>query len=331
MLKFVPFLILIPVLVFIVTAKALNNAYSPKKTKVETVQTENSPSPKPSFTLISTGDIGLVRDVNDRILTKKNPNYPFEKIADYLKSADLTVTNLEGPLIKNCPRSLTGFTFCGESTNVAGLVEAGIDAASLANNHTTNYGILGLEQTEKTLLDSGITPFGLENQITYEEIKGKKVALIGFVELGNNWQGLTNATEENVARLTREASQNAEIVITAFHWGEEYVRTPSSNIVNLAHIAVDNGSDLVLGNHPHWIQINEMYKDVFITYAQGNTIFDQDWSQETREGVLFKFEYQKGKFVKVEEKYTIIEDNSQPRFATEQESLQIKEKLSSLK
>src|SRR3989344_6300390 len=86
------------------------------------------------ISLITTGDIGLVRDINYKILAGKDPNYPFLKIADYLRNADLTITNLEGPLINNCPVIREGFTFCGEDSNVSGLNFAGIDAANLANN-----------------------------------------------------------------------------------------------------------------------------------------------------------------------------------------------------
>lgn len=280
-----------------------------------------------TITIISTGDIGLVRDINNEIQKRHDPNYPFFKIGDYLKNADLTIINLEGPLINNCPIILTGFKFCGEDTNVKGLIYAGIDAASLANNHSTNFGLDGLSQTSTVLKSAGITPFGQNNNIEYLNIKGKKVALIGFVELGNNWTGLNNATPENVAELVSEAKTKADIVITAFHWGVEYTRKPTQNQVKLAHIAIDSGADIVLGNHSHWIQVSEIYKDKFITYAQGNTIFDQDWSQETKEGVIYKFEYQNDKFKKVDEKYTIIEENTQPRFATETEINKIKTEL----
>ncbi len=281
------------------------------------------------ITLISTGDIGLVRDINYKILQKNNPNYPFLNIADYLKYADLTVINLEGPLIRDCPVILDGFTFCGDAENVKGLVFAGIDAANLANNHTTNYGLDGLEQTENILESNKIAAFGLEkNKIRYIKIKEKNIALVGFVELGNNWGGLNNATFENVTRLNKEAKENADIVVDAFHWGVEYTYKPSENQVLIGHAAIDSGADIVLGNHPHWIQPIEMYKNKYIIYAQGNTIFDQDWSQETREGVLYKFIYKNGVFEKVDEKYTIVENNSQPRFATDEESKLIKKKVS---
>lgn len=280
-----------------------------------------------ALTLISTGDIGLVRDINYQIQQRHDPNYPFVNIADYLKNADLTLTNLEGPLIKNCPIVLTGFNFCGKDTNVSGLVFAGIDAASLANNHATNFGLSSLTQTSSILMVNGITPFGLADEIEYTEILDKKIALVGFVELGNNWTGLNNTTTQNIVKLVSEAKSNADIVITAFHWGVEYTHKPTTNQIQLAHLAIDSGADLVLGNHPHWIQENEVYKDVFISYAQGNTIFDQDWSQKTKEGIIYKFQYQNGKFRKIDEKYTIIENNTQPRFATDEETIKIKSRF----
>lgn len=279
------------------------------------------------FSLISTGDIGLVRDINYKIELSKNPNYPFLKIADYLKSADFTITNLEGPLINNCPIIREGFTFCGEDENVSGLVYGGIDGANLANNHSTNYGLEGLGETVQVLRSNNIIPFGLDGQIEYVDIKGKKLALVGFVELGNSWEGLNNAREENVSGLISQARQNADIVITSFHFGVEYTYKPTKNQIELAHLAIDSGSDLVLGNHPHWIQPIEVYSGKIIVYAQGNTIFDQDWSKETKEGVLYKFVYRNGSFEKIEEKYTIIEENVQPRFATEKEILKIKQKI----
>ncbi len=282
------------------------------------------------ISLITTGDIGLVRDVNYKIILEKDSSYPFLKIADYLREADLTITNLEGPLIKNCPIIRDGFTFCGEDSNVSGLIYAGIDGASLANNHTTNYGLEGLEETVQILNSKGVKTFGLDEKIEYIQVKDKKIALIGFVELGNNWGGLSNAIPENVSTLTSKAKLNADIVIVSFHWGTEYTYKPTENQISLGRLAINSGADIVLGNHSHWIQPLEVYKEKFIIYAQGNTIFDQDWSQETREGVLYKFIYRNGKFEKIDEKFTIIDNNSQPRFATDEESSKIKAKMPSV-
>lgn len=319
---FFAFIIALALLLFVaVTKEEIKGILSPSSNNIGSKE----------ITLITTGDIGLVRDVNYKIILKKDPRYPFLKIADYLKDADLTITNLEGPLINNCPIVREGFTFCGEDTNVFGLIYAGIDAANLANNHATNYGLEGLTETAEILNSNGIISFGLDKNIEYIQVRDKKIALVGFVELGNNWGGLNNATPENVSSLVSEAKQNADIVITSFHWGVEYTYQPTHNQIDLAHLAIDSGADIILGNHPHWIQPVEIYKDKIIVYAQGNTVFDQDWSRETREGVLYKFIYRNGKFEKIEERFTIIEENAQPRFATDEETRNIKLKVGTFK
>jgi len=282
---------------------------------------------KQSFTFITTGDIGLGRYVNYVILNN-TADYPFSNISEHFNSADFVIANLENPLIKNCPVVVTGFKFCGSSENVSALVNANVKAVSLANNHATNYGLAGLQETMEVLDANGITGFGLNKKIEYLDIKGSRVALVGFVELGNNWGGLNNATEENIKNLITEANKNSDIVISAFHWGTEYTHIPTENQRRLGHLAVDFGADIVLGNHPHWVQPIETYKDKYVIYAQGNTIFDQDWSLKTREGVLYKFEFQNGKINMVDEKFTIIENNSQPRFADQNESSRIKSYIS---
>ena len=124
MKKLTAALVLLMVLTIIFYLYQTSNKQGDVSSKSSTSQVSNTDESVDSqtITLISTGDIGLVRDINSEIQKRHDPNYPFLKIADYLKNADFTITNLEGPLIKNCPIILTGFTFCGEGTNVKGLV-----------------------------------------------------------------------------------------------------------------------------------------------------------------------------------------------------------------
>ena len=47
-------------------------------------------------------------------------------------------------------------------------------------------------------------------------------------------------------------------------------------------------TQLIVGNHPHWIQPLEIYKNKLIIYAHGNFIFDQEWSDNTKTGFVAK-------------------------------------------
>ena len=61
--------------------------------------------------------------------------------------------------------------------------------------------------------------------------------------------------------------------------------------MDLAHLAVENGADVIMGHHPHWIQTSEIYLDKPIYYSLGNLVFDQFWSEPTMRGLLVKLEF----------------------------------------
>jgi poly-gamma-glutamate synthesis protein (capsule biosynthesis protein) len=107
----------------------------------------------------------------------------------------------------------------------------------------------------------------------------------------------------------------ADIIIVAFHWGIEYTDMPSERQKQLAHLAVDSGADLVLGNHPHWIQPVEIYQDKLIVYAHGNFVFDQMWSEKTREGVIGRYVFYDDKLVDAQFIPIYISSYGQPDLA----------------
>ena len=68
---------------------------------------------------------------------------------------------------------------------------------------------------------------------------------------------------------------------------ESKPRTPQQQEA-MAHAVIDAGADLVIGHHPHVAQEVEKYKDGYIAYSLGNFIFDQNFSKDTRTGLIFK-------------------------------------------
>ena len=239
--------------------------------------------------LTFTGDIILARSVNFLTVKSNDFTWAFKNIADELKDADLTISNFESPIIKNCPLTNEGFKFCGDERNVQGLVYSGIDVVGLANNHAGNYGESGINETITTLERNNILVSGATNRkIAYREVNGTKFAFLSFNTIGYVESGLVWGSEENLKKLISEAKMNADVVIVQIHWGVEYVEDPTSTQQKLGRLAIDSGADMVVGNHPHWIQKYEIYKDKYILYALGNFIFDQEWSQKTKEGVIAK-------------------------------------------
>ncbi len=258
-------------------------------------------------TLIATGDVIPARSVNWQTVKFNNFNWPYEKTANILRSADLTFINLEAPLLKNCFPTQEGMVFCGDEKNVEGLIYAGVDVANLANNHAGNYGMDGILATSDLLARNNILATGILGPVI-TDVRGLRFAFLGYNDVGV----LIDA--EKMKQEISQAKQNSDVVVVAIHWGTEYTSQPDARQRTLARLAIDKGADLIIGNHPHWIQPVEIYHNKLITYAHGNFVFDQMWSQETEEGVVGKYTFYDDKLIDVEFLPVQIENYGQPNF-----------------
>ncbi|HET7713688.1 MAG TPA: CapA family protein [Patescibacteria group bacterium] len=269
--------------------------------------------------LIITGDVIPARGVNIEAI-RRGWTFPWQETMEFLKTGDLTIINLEAPLLKNCPILGEGFKFCGDARNIEGLLAGGVDMASLENNHITNFGFQGLNETIALLESRGIA-WGRRDHLGIKEVRGMKFGLLGFNGVGER------IDREGMAEEIKKARSQVDVLMAEFHWGKEYERLPltDGSIApddprELARMAIDNGVDLVIGNHPHWTQGVEFYRDHFIPYAHGNFIFDQMWSEETRIGVVGKYTFYKNKLVDVQFFPTKLYYYSQPRFLEGEEA-----------
>jgi poly-gamma-glutamate capsule biosynthesis protein CapA/YwtB (metallophosphatase superfamily) len=273
-------------------------------------------------TLLVTGDVIPARGVNYFATSRHDFLWPFRPTADYTKNADVTLINLESPLFAGCPVSAaSSFTFCGDARFVDGLTLMGAKVANLANNHTSNYGAQGITLTDQLLQQHGIKTSGL-GPVAVVDVRGIKFGFIGFNGVGRAID--QEAVKQGIAR----ARQLADIVVVQFHWGKEYERQPMpdphvptpDDPVAIGHSAIDWGADIVIGNHPHWYQGIEIYHGKLITYAHGNFVFDQMWSEETREGVIGTYTFNGTQLVSATWKPIRIYDYGQPVFMNAKDS-----------
>lgn len=260
------------------------------------------------ITLIMTGDVNLGRSVNYQIWKTKNPSFPFEKIAPILKSADITIINLESPLIKNCPLTNSGMKFCSEASNVFGLTWLGVDVVVIANNHAQDFGQAGVEETERILEANGIQVVE-HGETLIEEVEGVKLAILAYDLVGHSF------APEKLEKEIEEAKKLAPLVVAVFHWGVEYTHQPSLFQKQVADLAIEAGADLVLGNHPHWVQPQEIYRGKLIVYSHGNFVFDQPWSEETKEGIVGEYHFSQTGLIEANYLPIVINDWFQPEQA----------------
>jgi len=259
-------------------------------------------------TILLTGDIMLGRSVMSISLSKNNPNYPFVKIADVTKNADIVFSNLENPIIANCPPSNDGFIFCTDPKMVRDLNYAGIDVVNLANNHIENYGQDGIIQTQNILKNSGIDYVGLENLVT-KDINGIKFGFLGF-------NFVSKKPTEADYQLIKDSKKNIDVLIIMVHWGVEYISVPTSSQKEIAVNLVNAGADIVVGGHPHWVQSIDYIDGKPVFYSLGNFIFDQPWSEETKKGLVVRLTYQNNKLLRVEQLPIYMKNFAQPEWVS---------------
>jgi poly-gamma-glutamate synthesis protein (capsule biosynthesis protein) len=266
--------------------------------------------PIPQITIIFTGDIMLGRSVMGAALDNNDSFYPFKNTADFLKNADITFANLENPIVKGCPRHVGGFKFCTTPEIADGLNFVGIDVVTLANNHTNNYGREGIEETKEYLTSKNINYVGQGN-LVIKEVNETKFGFLGFDLVSNQF---TFKDQELIA----SSDKLVDVLIVSPHWGTEYEALANRLQVTVAQKMVENGADLIIGHHPHWVQNNEMIGNTLVYYSLGNFIFDQMWSEETKKGLIVKMTFDPptgetgAKLIKTEEFKTYIPKIGQP-------------------
>lgn len=264
--------------------------------------------------LVATGDVIPARGTDQVIRRQRDDfSYPVAATRDLLADADLTIINLEAPLIQGCPpRSPSRFKFCGRPGFAAALQLAGVDIVALENNHISNYGQAGIAETIRHLEAAHMVCVDRQRP-AIREVRGLRFGFLAFNGVGEEIDRPTM-----VAQI-RGLRPQVDILTIAFHWGAEYVHLPQpapgiapDDPVEVAHLAADAGADLIIGNHPHQVQAIEIYEDKFIAYSHGNFIFDQMWSYGTRVGVLGRYTFYDRILVKVEFLPVRIESYAQP-------------------
>jgi len=256
--------------------------------------------------IVLTGDVMLGRSVLTKTEKEGNWFYPFKKVAEYLRDADVVFSNLESPIVENCPRTDSGMIFCTSPELAEGLRFANIGVVTIANNHIGNYGQKGISDTERFLTEAGIDYTGT-GDLVVKEVKGIKFGFLGF--------DFVNAepTDPDL-KLIRQSDSLVDILIVGVHWGEEYKRIADSGQRIAAKKLVDAGADVIAGHHPHWVQNDEDINGVPVFYSLGNFIFDQMWSEETKKGLLVKLTFKGGELIKEEKLPIYISSTGQPEF-----------------
>lgn len=254
-----------------------------------------------------------------------NPSeVPFESVAPLLIDSDLTVGNLEHPLLNEGTPVIGKCTLKGNPDWANILNDIGIGVVSLANNHMMDYGAEGLITTMEVLEKAGIQFMGAGRNIfeavkpLFLKVNGYRVAFLARSDVdvkskcyaSEDFAGVARYDEEETRQAIHTCRKSADVVILLIHWGiEEYVY-PSPQQRSTARDLIISGADLILGHHPHVLQGMERFSGGYTAYSLGNFVFnDFDWTfnwageqrqmhlrlkPENRQGIILRIDIDSG-------------------------------------
>jgi gamma-polyglutamate biosynthesis protein CapA len=264
---------------------------------------QQEPAQLPYTRLIFGGDVMFSRGVRRQILKARDPALPFRKIAPLFSAADIAFINLETPFSDRGPYLDGGLVFHAAPEMVVGLELAGMDVASTANNHSRDCAAYGVAYTLSWLRKHNIAPVGsaeTPEAVHAGVVLNRNGIRFGFLaytydQKNGNWKDedrrIALADTAVLAADVKALRSRCDVLIVSMHHGIEYRSQPSKLQRDFAHAAIDSGSDLVIGHHPHVIEPREVYRGKPIYYSLGNLVFDQFQREQTQHGELVSISF----------------------------------------
>jgi hypothetical protein len=251
--------------------------------------TSPTPAPEPKETIVihGTGDVSL--DPSYIPAFRSNGyGWAWSGLGGLFREDDLTIINHECPstdIVDPIPKA---FSFRCDPDALDDARRAGVEVASLANNHGFDQGPEGLLDSIRNMERADIVPLGAgaseeeADAPRYVEVKGWRIGLVGVGEVIDPDHQVAEGDEIGTAvghdfpralRAIREAEANADLVIVVIHWGVELDTQPRAYQVSEAQRMVAAGADAIFGHHSHRLQPMDVIDGRPVFYGLGNFVW----------------------------------------------------------
>jgi len=266
----------------------INNSKSQSISDKKIKTTKSQVYSKDTISIIGVGDMMLGTNYPaESYLPPEDGKNILTPVKQIIENADISFGNLEGAIlsgtgtVKTCTNPAVCYAFKMPNHYVNYFKEAGFDVLSIANNHVSDFGETGKENTVKMLDGVGIKYAGLLNYpYTTFEKNGIKY---GFCAFAPNNGTVDINDSDNAAKIVKQLNSICDIVIVSFHGGAEgsskshltrsdelFLGENRGNPYQFARTVIDAGADIVFGHGPHVTRAIDIYKGKFIAYSMGN-------------------------------------------------------------
>ena len=219
-------------------------------------------------------------------IDREGVEYPFRNLAVLTASDDLTVANLECVLSdRELTKVMKTYNFKGPTAYTEILKAGSVECVTLANNHSHDYDNAGYQDTKTALEGAGVAYFGTDTAAVWRNEEG---LMIGFLGVSGSLSGKRAKEYEKKAEALRAAGCAA--VITVMHAGTEYASEPDGYQQQIVKRAIQCGTDLIIGHHPHVVQGWEIRDGVPVVYSLGNCVFGGNLNPRDHDALVVRAE-----------------------------------------
>jgi poly-gamma-glutamate synthesis protein (capsule biosynthesis protein) len=239
----------------------------------------------------------------DRV--KADPAHVLAPVTPVLSAADLAMVNLETAITeRGAPVVGKNFHFRSPAATFTALKAAGIDVVSMANNHSLDYGPVGMQDTFDAIASSKFPVVGIGHDASeayrpYRTvIKGQRIAIFSALDwLEQALIPAWSATETqpgvafSIDRTRLVAAMHAvrpdvDTLVVFLHWGTEQSHCASAEQQMLARTLLAAGADIVVGSHAHRVFGAGRVGTSLVAYGLGNFVYWREDGESGRSGVL---------------------------------------------
>jgi Bacterial capsule synthesis protein PGA_cap len=231
-----------------------------------------------------------------------HPDGALGPIAKTLERADIAMANLESSITRRGLPEPKDYHFRTSASALDVLAAAGIDVATMGNNHSVDYGSLGLADTIHAIARSPIPVVGIgrDSAAAYRphiaSVRGTDIAILAAStkreRTSSAWSAGPHAPgiavdlgpSSLLVGAVRDAAQRADVVVVYLHWGIEGQGCPGAKQRATAQALADAGADVIVGSHAHVLLGAGWMDDTFVSYGLANFLWYHNHDPES--GVL---------------------------------------------
>ena len=259
-----------------------------------------------SITILGCGDNLMHSQLYENAFNGETYDFSpyYENVKAFVSSADFATINQETPMATDLYEPSTYPSFNTPKQIGDAILGTGFDVINLGNNHVYDKGTAGALATMEYFAERNIPTVGIytsmedAGDIRVVEKNGIRVAFVSFVEFTNvdaDEEGtdiIWLADTEGMKDQIHAARQAADIVVAHVHWGIEGTTELTELQTTMAQFMVDEGVDIIFGNHPHWLQeLTVLTRESDgtrcpVIYSMGNFLSGMDRREELITGFL---------------------------------------------